>query len=167
MMALKHLLEITFLTSTIVLALAQYQCSYTDGRVLSCDFCCEYDCCTSSSSSSAGIIGGAVGGGLMLVVIVTICCICARHRRINSRGHIFVQQSSGVLLVSSTIQTACVTPDITATGVTERPVYNPNVPQTGPYSYEQPTTFATFPSGYIPRTETLAAEAPPPYSPQK
>ncbi|KAK3601593.1 hypothetical protein CHS0354_027840 [Potamilus streckersoni] len=150
---------------TQALAMAEYQCFYSDGKILSCDSCCEQDCCT--GGSKAEIIGAALGGTFAVILIIAICCACVKRRRIDSTRHIRVHQTPTVLVVTRTIQTPDVTSDIPGKGVTGRPVYNPNVPQTGPYSYEQPTTFATFPSSYIPRTGTLAAEAPPPYSPQK
>ncbi|KAL3852940.1 hypothetical protein ACJMK2_016545 [Sinanodonta woodiana] len=166
MMALKHLFEIALLTSAIALARASYECIYRDGRHLYCDSCCEYDCCSYSanSSDSAAIVGGCVAAGFVFIVTVLLCCICIRRRRTASNGQVLVQHPSNVLVVSRTNQAAG---DSTATAVTGRTVYNPNVPQTGPYAYEQPTTFAIFPSGYIPRTDTLGEEAPPAYSPQK
>ncbi|KAL3852942.1 hypothetical protein ACJMK2_016547 [Sinanodonta woodiana] len=164
-MAVKYLLALTLLASTIELALADSQCNYSDGKVLFCDSCCEYDCC--NDGINAVIIGGSVGGAFVLTLIITLCSVCVRRRRIVSRAQIRVHRTPTIYVVTRSVQTAGVNPDIPVTGATGRPVYNLNVPQTGPYSYEQPITFARVLSGFTPRTEILAAEPPPPYSSQK
>ncbi|KAL3852941.1 hypothetical protein ACJMK2_016546 [Sinanodonta woodiana] len=137
-MALKHILEIALLISAIAPALARLNCS----EIIRMKGDCRSGCCPPRPDLYiVPVIMIPLGIGLMS--ILTLVCLCLKERGYcvpsTSTGHVLVNRPLNVFAVSRTIQRAG----------------------------EQPTTFAIFPSGYIPKTDTLAAEAPPAYSPQK
>ncbi|KAL3852943.1 hypothetical protein ACJMK2_016548 [Sinanodonta woodiana] len=140
---------------SIAIVSADYECFYSDGRTLSCDSCCEYNCCETTTGTSSVYIGSGIAGSLFFVALLIGCCI--RRRRVIIRGQALAQQPNRVVVVNRTICTARSAPGVA-------PMYNSNVPQTGSYAYEQVTVAGITPPPYSPRKDDSKADPPPPYS---